>query len=142
MTPSTPKFLLNLLLRGKMPWGTRVKPEEQLCIQIADYLRAESITGCLRGVWGHVANEGKRHIKVACVMKAMGLIPGTPDYFFIWNGGGGVIEIKVGKGRLSPNQVDYTAWCNHENVHHAVCRSLQEVIATLVEWGALDAHAA
>lgn len=130
-----PAFLISLLTRGKLPWATRVKPEEQLCISIANMLREGSLTGKLRAVWSHVPNEGKRHIKVACIMKAMGLLPGTPDYFFGWTTGSGLIEIKVGKGRMSPNQKDYKSWCEQVWVKHAVCYSLGEVYDTLIAWG-------
>lgn len=137
-----PDFLIRLLTRGKLPWATRVKPEEEMCISIGNSLRQWSLEGKLSAVWSHVPNEGKRHIKVACIMKAMGLLPGTPDYFFGWATGSGLIEIKVGEGRMSPNQKDYKLWCEHVWVKHAVCRSLGEVYDTLILWGALKVEGA
>lgn len=132
-----PDFLIRILARGKMPWATRVKPEENLSISVANMLRQASLEGRLSAVWSHVPNEGKRSIKAACVMKAMGLLPGTPDFFFGWMTGSGMIELKVGKGRMSPNQKDYEAWCDHVWVKHAVCRSLGEVYDTLIAWQVL-----
>lgn len=129
---------LRILWRGQLPWATRVKPEENLCIGIADMLRQASLQNRLKAVWSHVPNEGKRHLKVAAIMKAMGMLPGTPDYFFIWDTGGGLIEIKAGKGRMSDNQVDYKAWCDMLNIKHAVCRSLIEVTETITGWGILQ----
>jgi hypothetical protein len=126
-----------ILWRAPLPFNIRVKPEEQLCIGIADMLRQASLQNRLKAIWSHVPNEGKRHVLVALVMKAMGMLPGTPDYFFIWADGGGVIEIKVGKGRMSDNQKDYKTWCYVLGVKHAVCRSLGEVTDTLTGWGIL-----
>lgn len=132
-----PRFLIELLSRGKLPWATRVKPEENLCISISDMLRQASLTGRLTAVWSHVPNEGKRHMKVACIMKAMGLLPGTPDYFFAWAGGSGLIEVKTDKGRMSENQIYYQSWCASLGVRHNVCRSLEAVHDTLAGWGIL-----
>lgn len=96
------------------------------------------MSGKLSAVWSHIPNEGKRHRFVALLLKAVGMISGTPDYFFIWPNGGGVIEIKVGKGRLTENQMDYRQWCSDLGISHSVCRSVQEVVDQLVQWRVLD----
>ena len=144
---AVPNFLLQLMYRPQLPFNIRVKPEEQLCIGIANMLRQETLSGKLRAIWCHVPNEGKRHRLVALVMKAMGMLAGTPDYFFMWENGGGLIEIKVArqgkrgplKVELSENQEHYRAWCVEQNVNHALCTSVESVVSTLTKWGVLDA---
>jgi hypothetical protein len=126
-----------LMMRDSIPWRCILEPEQKLCVQIADRLRAYTLDGKLKGVWSHIANEGKRHVFVGIILRAMGLIKVTPDYFFIWEGGGGLIEIKAGKGVLSENQKHHIVWCADEKVNHAICRSVDEVLQTLVAWGAL-----
>ena len=126
-----------LMHRGKLNWNWALEPEQRLSIEFADIMRGLTLKGVYRGVWGHVPNEGKRHQIVAAIMKAMGMISGTPDYFFIWPGGAGVIELKFGDNKLTDNQWHYQLWCEAEGLNHAVCWSSQEAISKLTEWGAI-----
>lgn len=129
--------LYALMFRPALPRHCKIKPEEIICISIANMLRTATLDGTLKAVWNHVPNEGKRHPLVAMVMKAVGMIRGSPDYFFIWDNGGGLIEVKTPKGKLSPHQKYYQAWCQDKNVRHAVCYSAADVHATLDKWGIL-----
>lgn len=136
------KDILLLMSRSKIPmfWGKRLitlGEEEKLCIEFADQLRAFTIERRLKGIWTHLANEGKRGILVAMIAKAMGMISGATDYVFLWEDGCGVIEFKTKKGRLSPNQVNFKAWCEMYNVRYALCRSVDEGLETLRGWGNL-----
>lgn len=138
MFRNPPVYLVRLMSRASLTRHTRVKPEEIICIGIADMLRIATIQGKLKAVWSHVPNEGKRSLFVAMVMKAIGMVPGTPDYFFAWPEGSGLIEVKSGKGRLTENQMDYRQWCADLGINHSVCRSVQEVVDQLVQWRVLD----
>lgn len=134
-------ILLRLMWREALPLHVRIHPEERICIDIANMLRKDTLEGRLKAVWTHIPNEGKRHRLVALVLKAMGLLRGSPDYCFVGCVGlsGGVIEVKSSTGKMSPYQQDYAHWALMLGVRHAVCRSAAEVRATLITWGLLDA---
>ncbi len=151
----SPDYAITMLMsRGKIPMHAHVEPEEGICIDFADLMRKATVSGRYRGIWGHIPNEGKRHPLVALVLKAMGLIPGSTDFYFIWDGGGGVIEFKVparvrinGKGKLvrvpaterSPYQNYFRAWCVEKRVRYALCYEPDEAMSVLEGWGAFVA---
>lgn len=130
-------FLVTLLHRSRLPTRTRLEPEQRLSIEVADRLRELSLTGKLNAVWTHVPNEGKRSRIVAMILKAMGLIPGTLDYNLSWATGSGYIELKVGQGKETDNQILFACWCEAMGVRHETCRSWDEFEATLIKWGIL-----
>lgn len=54
----------------------------------------------------HIPNEAKRSKIEWVQMKAKGLIPGAPDYIFLWNGTAHSIEAKdPNTGRISQDQL-------------------------------------
>lgn len=126
-----------ILQRPKLNWSWKLEPEQKLSVEVADMLRAFTLQGKLRGVWHAVPNEGKRNRIVACIMKAMGLLPGVADLSFKGAWGGGYIELKTEKGRQQGSQKQFQAWCEQEGVNYALCRSLGDVMDTLKAWGAL-----
>lgn len=123
------------------PFRGRSGPEDQIAMAVANMLRAEALSGNLIGTFTHIPNEiggGNSSSRVRYALaKAMGLISGAPDYVFAWPGGSGWIELKTKTGTLNPNQRDFRQWCADTGVLFATCRSVNEVIATLREWGAL-----
>ena len=131
----TPPFLVKLLSRDKLNMRWKIEPEQRLTIEVADWLRGMSLTGQLKAVWTHVANEGKRHIITGMILKAMGLISGVSDFVFLWNDGAGAIELKVGNGKETDNQNMFSQWCDAQGVYRATCRSREEVEQTLKLWG-------
>lgn len=139
----TPPFLVALLHRKKLSPKAEgnLKPEERLTVAVANTLRQASLQGRLRAVWFHVPNEhqgkGRVHMLRIAVKIAMGVIAGVSDLVFLWADGAGVIEMKVGTG-LSDHQRNFSKWCGHEGVRFALCRSVQEVEAALVQWGVFD----
>lgn len=131
-----------LMSRPKIPWkwGARLvvlKPEEALCVEIADKLRTLTQNGALCCVWFHVPNEGKRSKLIGIIMKAMGMLSGVSDFAFMGAWGNGVIEIKVPGNPLTKNQKYFFYWCGLWQVKKKTCHSWEEVEATLKEWGAL-----
>ncbi|MGI9500385.1 MAG: hypothetical protein ACR2P3_10115 [Geminicoccaceae bacterium] len=137
---ATPSLALYRLMEIPRRLNLRLKGESLLCYDIANMLRAGTLDGSLRAVWTHPANEGKRTPLIGAILKAVGLIPGTPDYLFAWQGGGGFIEIKtppVRPSSLSPSQRDFKEWCAMLGVNHAVCTTPDQVWQTLVTWGAV-----
>ena len=130
-------FLLTLLYRKRLGLSIRLEPEQRLSIEIADWLREMSLTGKLKAVWTHIPNEGKRSRIVALVLAAMGMISGVSDYVFSWADGSGYIELKAGANKETDNQILFSCWCEALGVHHATCRTLEEVQTTLKEWGVI-----
>lgn len=136
--PKSEKFNLNnLLSRSKLNSKWKLNPEQRDCIVFADYLRIASKTKTLKGVWLHIPNEGKRHIIVALIMKAMGMLPGAPDYVFCWEDGSGFIEFKTDDNELNDWQKVYREWVESSGVNYALVRSPDEGLQALREWGIL-----
>ncbi len=117
--------------------GIKLRPEERLQIAIVDELRKLSKQDKLRCFFYHSANEGLRSRIIGAILKAMGLIPGKPDLSFHWRTGSGVMEVKFGQGRLSPDQKRCKLWCEAMGVRHHVTRSLEDALETLRFWGAI-----
>lgn len=106
--------------------------EDVLQIQIFEYLN-------LRGIFAfHPKNSGRKSIQSAMRDKKLGVKAGIPDIVIIdQNGITRYIELKTDKGRLSEAQLDFKMMCQESQrmVSWALCRSLDEVIETLEEWG-------
>lgn len=125
-----------LMARGKI---SKQRGETALSILVADTLRGYTIDGRLKAVWCKIPNESKRSPLAGSILKAMGMIPGAFDFVFTWDGGSGWIELKNPEDKSSnfnENQRNFSAWCMHRDVQHALCRSVDEVIHTLKKWGA------
>jgi hypothetical protein len=83
----------------------------------------------------HAANGEQRDPRTAGKLKAMGVLPGVPDFgVLLPKGQMGWIELKVGAGQLSPEQIDFRQRAIALGHGHAVCRSLDEVEAVLTRW--------
>lgn len=142
-------FALNQLLsRSALPWNIGKKrlvldPEQKLSVGVADRLReltqeyydSNRVRG-LRAVWCHVANERQAGWFTFLLLKAMGMLTGALDYWFVWEGGGGLIELKV-DGDLSPEQEYFITWSQGFKVPCRICRNVDDVIDTLIGWGAI-----
>lgn len=82
-----------------------------------------------------IPNGGSRNVREAANLKRMGVLAGVPDLAIHWLGGYGVIELKIGKGKLTPPQFAVMAKLKWLGVNVAVCKSLDEVLATIKGWG-------
>ena len=119
-------------------------PEDRLACEVADMLRVATLEGRLRATWTHIPHEvGGGNNRASAVRyalaKAMGMIAGSGDYVFVWPDGGGWIELKTPVGSLNPKQRDFREWCLTSDCNHAVCRTVEDVEATLMAWGVLRA---
>ncbi len=115
----------------------KLKGEERLCCQIANFLKSESLKGTLKCGWFHVANEFGTKASHYMIAKrnSIGVIAGVPDFVFFWDGGYGFIEVKFEKGRLSQSQKDfYDYWIKGCDSKFGVVRGLEEVIKILEKW--------
>lgn len=119
----------------------RLGEEDRLSIEVANFLRVATLEGKLLGTWTHVPHEVAARGKFANIhmakARALGLIKGSADFVLAWPSGGGWIELKTKTGSLTPEQRDFRDWCVAKGVHHAVCRSLEEVQEKLFSWGVL-----
>jgi hypothetical protein len=136
-------------------------PEDQLSYAVATELRRLVHAGRLRAVWFGIPIQhpagGKYAMLAQAKRTALGAVPGCPDFGFIWDTGGGFIELKVdhaqgsllapsGKAGLRRGRRTYLrgrqrlfqAWAEANGVRHAVARSVAEVVAVLKGWGVLD----
>ena len=135
--PEHERHIVALMSRFPLPRNTRLKPEQRLTIQVADELRKLTADGKYSGVWTHITNEGKRSQIAGAIAKAMGMIPGAPDFVFAGKWGAGFIEIKAGKGKLQDTQIYFRSWVHQHQLGYATCTSVDSVLDTLREWGAL-----
>lgn len=92
---------------GKSLNVRKIGPESALTISMAGYLKGKSIEGKLKGIWFHVANEGtygkNSNPIYGMLLKCMGKLNGVADFVFLHKDGAACVEIKSGKGKLSPS---------------------------------------
>jgi hypothetical protein len=112
--------------------GATVRPagsEHQLQAAVAEFLGFALPPH--EAVFCSIPNGGKRNKATAGKLKAEGLQPGAPDLLILWRGRAIGLELKTGKGRLSPRQMAFSMrWTTAGGVY-AVARSLEEVAALL-----------
>jgi hypothetical protein len=137
---TTFQFFKSLL--GTRPVRKKLKCEELECAKTYVMLCAASYEGRLLGVFGHVPNESGQHTGLAVARSqalkgAMGMIPGFPDYVFMMDGKGWLVEMKFGDNNLTERQELVRQWCKRSNVPHYVCYSCKEVETLLIELGVL-----
>ena len=71
-----------------------------------------------------------------------GLTAGIPDICLVRAGGlVAFIELKAGKGRLSPAQAEFLDWCAEQGIPACVCRSVDDVRDLLSTWGIVTREA-
>lgn len=106
----------------------RAQPEYLLSCAVADYLAVLEKTGRIVDYF-HVPNGGQRHAAVASKLKRMGVRAGVPDFVIRGKVGGRVcfMELKIGKGRESPAQVEFRTRGTTAGHVHFICRDLDDV---------------
>lgn len=83
----------------------------------------------------HPANGGLRDAATAGQLRAMGVVPGIPDLVFILpNAQIACIELKVGRNKLTDEQAEFFEWMQARGSACTVCRSVDEVEATITRW--------
>jgi len=113
--------------------------EGMICRQFVAQLKFLELNPKKPFVWFHVANEGKnvKNPIFGANLKRAGKKNGAPDYVFLWENGGGFIEFKTFKGKLSKDQKEFEAECILKNIPYCIARSTDEGINILKEWGIL-----
>lgn len=135
----TPAFLLRLMHYTRLSHRPR-QPEDGMCVEFANALRAATLDGSLGAVWLHPAQElcfGHNTGIRAAVSRAMGMHVGVADYLFLWETGAAALEAKYGRGKLTDHQSDFAEWCERTGVPHRVFRTVDEGLSHLRTFGVL-----
>lgn len=87
-------------------------------------------------VFYHPANGGFRNVREAAKLKAMGVKAGVADLAVVLPDlRAAFIELKTSTGRVNANQAEFQSTCDRLGIPYAVCRSVDDVAATLKGWG-------
>ena len=118
---------------------TRPRPlpatEQSLQRIVAEYL-AWCVPAPPSGPWWTAVNPIPAKSRTAAgISKAMGLRAGTPDIVLCWNGRLVGIELKAGRGRLSPAQREAHDAITLAGAVVTTCRTLDDVAAFLATLG-------
>jgi hypothetical protein len=114
------------------------RPEEILHRQVADYLRIVKP----KALWFHCPNGARMSKAQAGIHKALGMLAGVPDLVFVCHGGRvAFIELKAPKGTLSDAQKTFKETAEALGCDYAVCRSVDQVMVALAEWGLITVKA-
>lgn len=109
---------------------TRSSPEASLHRTVAAYLEYALPWDAW---WTTIPAGGGGRVRGAG-LKAMGYKAGTPDLIIVHEGRALWIELKAPKGRLSDAQADCHVMLDHAGSKVALCRSVEEIEATLRKW--------
>lgn len=108
--------------------------EDAMQIQIVDELTVYRNLGKLDFL--HIPNGSRRSKRQGGQLKRMGMRAGAPDLLIWWGERDfGWIELKTSDGTVQDNQKDFAAAVSRFGHRHAICRSPNEVFATLHAWG-------
>lgn len=131
-SPFLPDDLPAALAKGAKPVKKRVHTvsdaasEHQIQCAVARYLdlALDGIPDC---TWWAVPNGGFRDARTASKLKAEGVKPGVSDLMILWRGRLICIEMKTAKGRMSPEQVDWSIRATCAGAAYYLARSVEEV---------------
>ena len=82
----------------------------------------------------HVPNGGFRNVREAANLKASGVRAGVPDLHLPVKCGqysGLFIELKIGKGKASPEQEIWKAYLNEAGYYATVCHGYLEAVSVI-----------
>ena len=87
----------------------------------------------------HPANGGYRQTLEAAKFKRMGVVAGIADLVcLLQDKKVGFIELKFGKNDATPAQEAFANFCKKERFPYALCRTVNEALKTLENWGIYD----
>jgi hypothetical protein len=136
------EYAISRLLDWK-PFSGKPKPEAAICLAFSAEMRKKTLSGAYRGIWFHIPNEGRRGRAEAALTRAMGLIPGVPDYVLIWRGENDrlrvvFIEFKAPGKKETDNQTFFASWCRSMSLTRLLCYASDEALGALRELGAFS----
>lgn len=112
---------------------TRRNPEMRLHMAILAYLQA-ILPPEARETLIHVPNGENRSAITGAKLKRMGARAGVEDLQFVWDGLN-AIEVKPEGAYQTSAQKEREAAVRAAGGRYAVCRSLDDVAETLLDWG-------
>ena len=130
-------FLADILYEDYQLNSKSIKAEAAICIEFANKCRAFSRSGELKALWFTVPNEARRSIWQRTILRAMGLLPGAPDYVFIGRESSVCLEFKTPKGVVSPAQKNVSKYCNTLDIPYFVVRNVNDALDILESFGLL-----
>lgn len=99
----------------------------------AQYLKLNA-----RCVYYHPPNGEARSARTGGKLKAMGVVPGVPDFCLVLDGGrAAFLELKDRKGRQIDSQKAFQARAEAAGAFYEIARTSDEVIGILKGWGAV-----
>ena len=136
MIINIPHFLY-VLFRSYKPRGN-LKGEDLLCSEFVAQCVSLTLEGSLKGIFFHVGNENTNTRGMNSKLKALGRIPGVPDYVFINKNKTIFLEFKSEKGKQTINQMAFEAWCLEIGISYFIIRSIEQAIKILQDNKFLD----
>lgn len=89
-------------------------------------------------VYFHPPNGEARSPRTAGKLKAMGVVPGVPDFCLVLDGGrAAFLELKARKGRQQDSQKAFQARAEAAGAFYEIARTSDEVIGILRGWNAV-----
>lgn len=127
--------LFKILVPTKKLGALKLKEEDQMCIQFANYLRELTFNTDFPFVWFHVPNQfASQHPIFGLKQSWMGRIAGIPDYIFLGKNSFG-IEFKSSRGKLSSSQEIVREWFENKQINFYIACSFNEAIDIInKEW--------
>ena len=114
----------------------RAHPERALQKQIVGWLSWACPPPPDGPFWTAINPVPGKSMHAAIQSKAMGMKAGMPDLMFLWKGELLWIELKAGKGKLSPAQKQtHQAMKDAGSIATVVCKTAYEVADVLDTWG-------
>lgn len=110
------------------------RPEQDIHRSVVAHLRSRAMPGVF---FFHSPNGGKRNAIEAKIFKGLGVRAGVPDLILFYRAQIFGLELKAGKGRVSPAQLATMNDMEMAGARVAVACSLDEALITLEYWGVL-----
>lgn len=118
------------------------RPEQALQQAVYKYIRYAAPHVLVFHVPNGMRAGGRNPIATGAIFKSMGVVPGVADLLLFWkevgiHAGCGAIELKAGKGKLTDHQVSFSVQWTKLGGKYAVCKSIDDVEASLKHWRAI-----
>ena len=108
--------------------------EQRAVFEWAEYAKGKH--PCLKWMH-HIPNGGSRNKIEAARLKAQGVKRGVPDIFLPYPSGkyhGLYIEMKYGKGKVSPEQQEFLEYASGVGYKTAVCYNMLQAVKVILAY--------
>jgi hypothetical protein len=108
--------------------------EQQIQKAVVEHLRVRAAPNTF---FFHVPNGGWRTRTEGAILKGMGVMPGTPDLFLVFQGRCYALEIKPEGGRPTVQQLEVIAQLEKAGAFTSISCGLDAALRVLEAWGLL-----